>query len=59
MTKLDSEVDELIAACNGDVRGCVAALIMVNDKLEQELVALRVQIAGSCPDAFKFQHGLH
>jgi hypothetical protein len=45
MTKLEAEADDLIAACHGDARGCVAALILVNQKLETELAELRAQMA--------------
>lgn len=45
MTKLDAEVDDLIAACHGDARGCVAALILLNQQMESELAELRAQIA--------------
>jgi hypothetical protein len=45
MTKLDAEVDDLIAACHGDTRGTVAALILVNQQLETELAELRAQMA--------------
>ncbi len=43
MTKLDAEVDDLIAACHGDTRGTVAALILVNQQLETELAELRAR----------------
>lgn len=45
MTKLESEADDLIAACHGDARGCVAALILVNRQMEAELEDLRAQVA--------------
>jgi hypothetical protein len=35
--ELDAAVDEAIAACNGDARAAVRALILANDFLEQEL----------------------
>ena len=30
-------VDEIVAACDGDVRGALRALILVNEQLEQRL----------------------
>lgn len=45
MTKLEAEADDLIAACHGDARGTVAALILVNQQLETELAELRAQMA--------------
>jgi hypothetical protein len=49
--QLESEVDDLIAACQGDMRGCIAALIMLNSKLEKDLTALRGELAGLCAEA--------
>jgi len=31
------DVDEIVAACNGDLRGAVKALMLVNEQLEQRL----------------------
>jgi NAD(P)H-dependent flavin oxidoreductase YrpB (nitropropane dioxygenase family) len=45
VTKLQAEVEDLIAVCNGDARGVIAALIMVNQQLETELAELRAQMA--------------
>jgi hypothetical protein len=36
----DNEIDDIIATCNGDVRGAVKALLMVNEQLESELQQL-------------------
>ncbi len=44
MTQLDSEIDDLIVACHGDIRGVVGALIMVNRQLETELAELKAQL---------------
>ena len=50
MTKLVAEADDLIAACHGDARGCVAALILVNQQLETELAELRAKMAARPSD---------
>ena len=47
MTQLDLEIDDLIAACHGDMRGVVGALIMVNHQLETELAELKAQLAAA------------
>ena len=47
MNQLDSEIDDLIAACHGDTRGVVGALIMVNRQLEIELADLKAQLVAS------------
>jgi hypothetical protein len=59
MTKLVAEADDLIAACHDDARGCVAALILVNQQLEIELAELRAQMAGRPSDAPSVHAVLH
>jgi hypothetical protein len=36
----EAAVDEIIASCNGDMRGAVRALMLVNEQLEQEVQQL-------------------
>ena len=33
----DSAIDEIVASCNGDLRGAVRALLLINEHLESEL----------------------
>ena len=33
----DSAIDEIVASCNGDLRGAVRALLLINEHLETEL----------------------
>jgi len=33
----DAVIDEIVASCNGDMRGAVKALLLVNEQLELEL----------------------
>ena len=33
----ESAIDEVIATCNGDMRGAIKALLLVNEHLEAEL----------------------
>lgn len=37
--RLDTAVDQAIAACSGDLRGTIRALILANEFLEAELEA--------------------
>jgi hypothetical protein len=37
----DAAVEDAIATCNGDLRGALKALLIVNEHLEAELVELR------------------
>ena len=37
----EQDVDEIIAACRGDLRGALTALMLINERLEQEVHALK------------------
>ena len=44
----EAAVDEIIASCNGDLRGAIKALMLVNERLELELQQLHaVDASGS------------
>jgi hypothetical protein len=38
---MDRLIDDIVATCNGDLRGAVMALLLINERLENELQALR------------------
>jgi replication-associated recombination protein RarA len=38
-------IDEIVAACNGDLRGALKALMLVNEHLEAELQQLHAAVA--------------
>ena len=45
----EQDVDEIIAACRGDLRGAVKALMLINEQLEQtlrQLSAVLIEKAG-------------
>jgi len=45
----EQDVDEIIAACRGDLRGAVRALMLINEQLEQtlrQLSAVLIEKAG-------------
>ena len=49
MDEYEQDVDEIIAACRGDLRGAVKALMLINEQLEQtlrQLSAVLVEKAG-------------
>ena len=37
LDQYEQDVDEIVAACGGDLRGAVKALMLVNELLEQRL----------------------
>ena len=41
----DDAIDEIVATCNGDVRGALKALMLVNEHLENELQQLHAAVA--------------
>ena len=36
----EAAIDEIVESCNGDLRGAVKALLLVNEHLEAEIVQL-------------------
>ena len=36
----EAAIDEIIATCNGDIRGALKALLLVNEQLEAEVQQL-------------------
>ena len=40
LDEYEQDVDEIIAACRGDLRGAVRALMLINEQLEQTLRGL-------------------
>ncbi|WP_375415268.1 hypothetical protein [uncultured Bradyrhizobium sp.] len=42
----ETAIDEIIAACNGDMRGALKALMLVNEQLEAELQQLHAAASG-------------
>jgi hypothetical protein len=45
----DVVIDEIVASCNGDIRGAFKALLLVNEQLESELHHLREAAASDSP----------
>ena len=41
----DTAIDEIVARCNGDIRGALKALLLVNERLEVELAQLHAVVA--------------
>ena len=37
----EAAIDEIVASCNGDIRGALKALLLVNEQLEAELQQLQ------------------
>ena len=41
----ETAIDEIVARCNGDLRGALKALLLVNEQLEVELAQLHAVVA--------------
>jgi hypothetical protein len=41
----DAAIDQIVATCNGDLRGALKALLLVNEHLEVELQQLYAAVA--------------
>ena len=48
----DEAIDEVIATCDGDTRGALKALMMINEQLEAELQNLYAAVAHGNPRDF-------
>jgi hypothetical protein len=42
----EDAIDEIVATCNGDIRGALKALMLVNEHLESELQQLYAAVGG-------------
>jgi hypothetical protein len=46
----ETAIDQIVAACNGDLRGALKALLLVNEHLEAELQQLYAAVAEDVED---------
>ena len=44
----EASVDEIVASCNGDLRGAVRALMLANEQLERRLQCISAELVGVC-----------
>ena len=49
----ETVIDEIVASCNGDIRGALKALLMVNEQLEAELQELYAATGHGAADGSK------
>jgi hypothetical protein len=45
----EAAIDEIVASCNGDMRGALQALLLVNEQLEAELAQLYAAVTRAGP----------
>ncbi|WP_376708299.1 hypothetical protein [Bradyrhizobium cenepequi] len=49
LDQYEQDVDEIVAACNGDLRGAVKALMLANELLEQRLWLICAELVDRLP----------
>ncbi|MBP2429371.1 hypothetical protein [Bradyrhizobium elkanii] len=52
----DAAIDQIVASCNGDLRGALKALLLVNEHLEAELQQFYAAVAQDTASRGKFLH---
>ncbi len=52
----DAAIDQIVASCNGDLRGALKALMLVNEHLEAELRQFYAAVVEDGPGRGKFLH---
>jgi hypothetical protein len=52
----ETAIDQIVAACNGDLRGALKALLLVNEHLEAELAQLHAAAQGEFTGGSKLLH---
>jgi len=58
LNEYEQDVDEIIAACRGDLSGAVRALMLINEQLEQRLQRLSAVLTEKAEEDHR-QHLLH
>jgi hypothetical protein len=46
LEEYEQQVDEIVVACGGDLHAALKALMLLNERLEQELEAMRANTVG-------------
>ena len=52
----EHDVDEIVAACDGDVRAALKALLLVNERLENALQLFSAKLADCRPYRLQMLH---
>jgi len=57
--RIESAIEKIVAACEGDLHGALRALMMVNEHLESELHAIHDAIAARGRSRRSVNRSLH
>ncbi|ABD89913.1 hypothetical protein RPC_4390 [Rhodopseudomonas palustris BisB18] len=54
--RIDAQIDDIIASCDGNLVGAIKALILVNERLESEIARLQAAApVANCADESPLQ----
>jgi hypothetical protein len=56
---VESQIEKIIAMCDGDLHGAIRALMLVNEHLEGELVAMHAAMATGGRSRRRANYSLH
>jgi hypothetical protein len=57
--RFEFQIEKIIAACDGDLHGAIRALMLVNEHLEGELVAMQAAMATDRRSRRRANYSLH
>ncbi len=57
--RIQSAIEKIIAACDGDLHGALRALMLVNEHLDGELEAIYASVEAGWLSAPGVKHSLH
>ena len=57
--RFEFQIEKIIAACDGDVHGALRALMLVNEYLEGELLAMQAALATGERSRRRANYSLH
>jgi hypothetical protein len=57
--RIESQIEKIIAMCDGDLHGAIRALMLVNEHLEGELVAMHDAMATGGRSGRRANFSLH
>lgn len=55
----EAAIDEVIATCDGDMRGAIKALLLMNEQFETELQQLYAAVGHGAPSKRRVKSVLH
>lgn len=57
--RFEFQIEKIVAACDGDVHGALRALMLVNEYLEGELIAMHAARSNGGRSRRRVSHSVH